>query len=419
MTRTHASTTHGGARSLRAPGHCVTRLGFADLPHAVELHGDAALRDTLATVLPDWGCATLPGDLAPGTPVTCVRYGDGDYSFRSWWSRQPLTKLGLAGATCGAVADIVQAYLDARPGVFGLHCGAVRVGGRLIAFTGTYRAGKTTLVTRLGAEPDCALFCDDVLPIDDDGAVALGVQPRLRLPLPDSLPAAFRDFVAKNLTVHDHRYGYVDLPGQAAFGTRAPLDALILLSRQDGVRARFHRLDTSEAAAHLIRQNIADPGEVGTHYDRIAAMAEGLICLTLVYSDLEEAIALVRRAFAGSPGDPDIPDLGPPLALVAPDDAAGAADLGRDYARSEDVVERVIGSDTFLWQMDGRRFFSLNPVGGAVWALLETPTPGHDIAATLHAAFADVPADVISADVSRLLGQMLERGLIEAQPRRY
>ena len=41
-----------------------------------------------------------------------------------------MTDLGLAGATCGAVADITQSYLDARPGIFGLHCGAVRIGGQ-------------------------------------------------------------------------------------------------------------------------------------------------------------------------------------------------------------------------------------------------------------------------------------------------
>lgn len=415
MTRTHANTTHGGARGLRAPDPCVTRLGFADLSHAVELHGADALRDTLATVLPDWGCAISRANLAPGTPVTRVRCDDGEYGFQSWWATAPLTKLGVAGATCGVVADLVQAYLDARPGVFGLHCGAVRLGGQLVAFTGPYRAGKTTLVTRLGTEPGCELFCDDVLPIAPDGmAVALGVQPRLRLPLPDTMPDGFRAFVGRNLTVHDQRYGYVALPGQAAFGTRAPLAALILLSRQPGAKARFHRLDTSEAAAHLIRQNIADPGEVEAHYDRVSALAEGMVCLTLVYSDLEDAVALVRTAFDGTPQAPRIADPGPPLDRTAAQEDADPADMDLVFRRSGDVVERVIGSDTFLWQMDGRHFFSLNPVGGAVWTLLETPASGHDIAAALHTAFPDVPRAVIAGDTARLLGQMHRRGLLTA-----
>ena len=74
----------------------------------------------------------------------------------------------LVCRTCGAVADLCQSYCDSRPGIFGLHCGAVRTGTHLVAFTGPYRAGKTTLVTRLGADPDVTLFCDDVLPVLPD-----------------------------------------------------------------------------------------------------------------------------------------------------------------------------------------------------------------------------------------------------------
>ena len=401
-----------GAHDKCAPEPCPVRLEFDDLSHVVELTDSDGVADALATVLPAWGIRQS-GPARPLEVPTTIIQGDGDrYSFRSWWSQKPMTRLGLAGATCGAVADLVQAYLDARPGVFGLHCGAVRVGGQLIAFTGTYRAGKTTLVTRLGLEPGCELFCDDVLPIVPQGAVALGIQPRLRLPLPDAVSGGFRDYVNENLTIFDHRYGYVDLPSQAQFGTTAPLSALILLSRQQGERARFHKLETSEAAAHLIRQNIADPGEVEDHYDQVAALAQGMTCLTLVYSDIEEAVALVCKAF-GEGAAPRITDLGPPLDLLARLEESEPADLDCVFGQSEGVVERIIGADTFLWQMDGRNFFSLNPVGGAIWALLEDSASGADIASALHDVFPDAPIEMIQSDLSTLLGQMRARGLVE------
>lgn len=383
----------------------------------VELHDSDTLCQSLATVMPDWRPVAAQGAMEDEPPVTSIRrHEDNSYSYQSWWGHRPLTGLGLAGATCGAVADLTQSYLDARPGIFGLHCGAVRIGGHLVAFTGTYRAGKTTLVTRLGSEPDSELFCDDVLPIMPDGmALALGIQPRLRLPLPADIPQAFRDHVARSLTVCDHRYGYVSTPHQAPCGERAPLAGLVVLSRHDGAPAHFHRMETATTAACLIRQNIADPGEAEAHYDHVAAMAGDLPCLKLVYSDLEDAAALIRSAFDA----PAIPsanvDIGAPLPPEHSEDDAEPAKLDQRFSRADDVSERVIGSDTFLWQMDERNFFSLNPVGGAVWTLLEAPATGRQIAATLTEIFPDADPATIAADLARLLGRMRQRGLVSAQ----
>jgi len=365
--------------------------------------------------MPDWEIVSA-SDTQTATTVL-RRDEDGTYQFQSWWSDTPLTKLGRAGATCGAVADILQGYLDSRPGIFGFHCGAVQVNGHLLAFTGPYRAGKTSLVSRLGTEPDCALFCDDILPIDDDGvATALGVQPRLRLPLPNGLSGAFKRYVAANLTVSDNRYGFLDLPNQATLGTRASLAAMIVLCRQGGSHARFHELSTEDAAGFLIRQNIADPGDAGSHYDRVAAMAENLVCLTLVYSDLEEAVSLIREAF----GAAEIPrlevPLGPALSLSDPDADAPPADLSLRFIRACDVVTRQIGEDTFLWQMADRNFFRLNSIGGAIWTLLEQHQFGSCIVRALHDAFPATSEQKIRRDVAMLLGQLKQRGLVTNCP---
>ena len=69
-------------------------------------------------------------------------------------------------------------------------------------------------------------------------------------------------------------------------------------------------------------------------------------------------------------------------------------------------------SDEMLMALARRDFFSLNPVGGAVWALLETPASGHEIAAALHEVFPDVPIDTVADDLALLLGQMALRGLV-------
>lgn len=367
--------------------------------------------------MPEWGLHRAEDPADSADPVSTITKTDAKrYTFQSWWSRTPLNGLGLAGATCGAVADLVQSHCDARPGTLGLHCGALRIGGHLVALTGPYRAGKSTLVTRLGSDPDVSLFCDDVLPILPEGdAMALGVKPRLRLPLPEGVSPAFRDFVARNLTVHDRRYGYVHLPHQAAYGTRARLAALVVLRRQEGAPARLHRLAPGDAAAHLIRQNIADPGDPDAHYDRISALVDELLCLTLVYSDLEEAVALVRAAFDG----PALPAPGlrldPPLPPEPVETPAPRADPARRFSRAGGVSDRVIASNTFLWQMKDRRFFALNPVAGAVWSLIATPMSGREIALILADLFADVPPDVLAEDLERLLGQLVAEGLVHAE----
>ena len=366
--------------------------------------------------MPEWEFLAFPQGMQGEASASMIRTCDaGSYSFRSRWGTRTLNGLGVAGATCGAVADITQAYLDARPGILGLHCGAIRLGGQLVVFTGPYRAGKTTLVTRLAMEPGVELFCDDVLPVEPGGkALALGIQPRVRLPLPCDMSMRFRALVERGLTLFDDRYGYVALPGQAPFGTRASVAAVVVLRRQDGAAARFSRLRAEDAAACFIRQNIGDPGDMNAHYDEITDMAESVPCLELVFSDLEEAAAHVCEAFEGgkSPAARSKKSTERPIVPEAVEFVPAA--LEQSFSRSTGVIERLIGADTFLWQLDSREFFRLNVVGGAVWALLDDPVTGQEIAETLSDAFPEMDHDVIATDVALLLGQMSARGLIES-----
>lgn len=403
--------TAGGAQV--APP--IVHLCPKGLAHRITLRDAPELAGALASVMPDWSIATdlNPTD-APSSCTELARNQTDGYSFRSWWAADALPRMGIAGAVCGAVADLVQAFCDERPGTIGLHCGAVQIGGQLVAFTGPFRAGKTTLVTRLGFEPDMALFCDDILPILPDGrAFGLGIQPRLRLPLPDGISPAFHRAAQQALTVHDARYGYVAAPNLAPHGTRAPLSALIVLDRCTAGPARLHRLTVSEAAQHFIRQNIADPGEIDSHFAKIAALAASMPCLQLLYSDLEQAVALLRDRFAGSGAAQDLST--PPLPADGPAVAPAPAALLQRFERAGGVAEQDIDGNRFLWQIEDRRFYALNPVARAVWVLLEQPLTGHALCEILQEAFPDTPPDTVRMDVASLLGDMVEAGLITTQ----
>ncbi|MCC5967691.1 MAG: hypothetical protein JJU24_16315 [Natronohydrobacter sp.] len=58
-------------------------------------------------------------------------------------------------------------------------------------------------------EPDVEVFCDDVPPMPSNGiAIGLGIAPRLRLPLPDTVSPAFKAHVARHTGPRDNRYAY-------------------------------------------------------------------------------------------------------------------------------------------------------------------------------------------------------------------
>jgi hypothetical protein len=94
-----------GARGVRAPDTSVSRMLFPAAYHVVELPECPFLCDEICSVMPDWEIVSASDT---NTATTVLRRDeDGTYQFQSWWSDTPLTKLGRAGATCGAVADIL------------------------------------------------------------------------------------------------------------------------------------------------------------------------------------------------------------------------------------------------------------------------------------------------------------------------
>ena len=358
--------------------------------------------------------STGQGADAALAPLSRVRGVDDRFDLHSPWLDAPLAGLMAASAACGVVADMSQAFCNQHAGCLGLHCGAVQINGHLVAMTGPARAGKSTLVSRLTAEADMTVFCDDILPVLQDGlAFGLGLAPRLRLPLPDSVTPAFRAHVARYMGPADRRYGYLCGPNIAPHGTRAPVAAVIVLAREEATKAQLHRMEPSEAVRHLIRQNISAPAEGTVHFDQVTRMARNVLCLKLVYSDLEDAVALLRAAFAA----PELPAAGvtiaPPLPAELDPVVRPPVDLAQEWQRSPDVAVRAVQEDLFLWHATEHSYFHLNPVARAIWTLLESPITGDEIAAILSEAFPDADPARIAEDVALLLGAFAGEGLID------
>ncbi|MGG5886287.1 PqqD family peptide modification chaperone [Falsiroseomonas sp. HC035] len=390
------------------------RLDFPGLARPVLVPDDAGLTQGLDRILRGWTPRVSHTAQVPADALAWLVPQDGAYCLHSTLLDAPLPGLSTAAALCGLVADLAQCFYEQRPGSLALHCGAVRIAGRLVALAGSAHAGKSTLVARLGAEADLEIFGDDVLPLLPDGqAYALGIAPRLRLPLPAASTDDFRAHVARRAGPSDGRYAYVATPNLAPHGTRGALAALVVLQRRPRAAARLHRVAPAEALHHLLARNMA--GTPDAAFGAAQVLASGLACVKLVYSGLDDAAALLRQAFGR-------PATGPPLALgpeIPPIPARRPpVPPHQTFRRAARVVLRRHGEAAFLWHAGEAGFWHLNAVAHAVWAMLEEPCSAAELAEALAEVFTDIPAVRLRQDVAALLGGLALHGLIEpSKPR--
>lgn len=393
-------------------------LHFEGLSGPVVVQDAPEVIEGLRQVLRGWPVVLAPlGRHDSQRAVSRVLRQGKTFKISSAWLDEPLTDLPAASAVCGVVADLAQTFYHGQPEALALHCGAFLINGRLVAMTGHARAGKSTFMARLTAEPDLSILCDDVLPLlADNQAMGLGIAPRLRFPLPANASEAFHAHVARHCMVRDDRYGYVSAPNVAPFGTRAPLSVLVVLERAAGAKAKLHHLPPAEAVHHLLAQNMAPiaPDALDATMERLLRLAEGLFCVKLVYSDLEPAVSLVRAAF----GADMLPD---PSVEISPPRAGPPAEADANVVRIEAnvVVRRTNGigmrrvrDEVFLWHATSGAVCHLNPVAGAIWRILEEPATANEIASLLAEGF-DLPdSDGVTADVCQFLSELAASDMV-------
>ncbi|MCC5974018.1 MAG: PqqD family protein [Rubellimicrobium sp.] len=370
----------------------------------------------LQTALHDWAPLWRKARAEPD--AVSILQGEGrDFTITSEFLDEPLVVNSAASALCGVIADMAQCWIEDRPGEVALHAGGLIVNGLAIAFAGEARAGKSTLMARLTAEPWGRVLCDDVLPLTPSGeAMGLGIPPRLRLPLPPGSSQIFRDHVARHAGPRDRRYAYLAALQVAAHGTCAPLAAYVILTRRPGASASLHAVDPADRMTEILTRNMADPGSDGRLLDRVGQLANKVRMLRLVYSDLEEAVGLIRRVFGAAtfPEDEVLPAL-PSESLT---ETRPAQEVAPDvvWTRSDGVGLRRQGGSVFLWQASDNAVFQMNTVAAAIWNLLEEPESAKGIAATLAVAFPDTAAETILADSRLLLGELAAADLIRPVP---
>jgi len=278
------------------------RVQFQGIPRPVLFDGCADLLDRLALLTQGWRWQAGDDDAPPIITVAASTKG---WRIVSQWTPDSAVYDDPADILCALLADLLLAYVEAHPQLLCLHAGAVAIGAApngdapapLFVFPAESQAGKSTLTAALAASGG-RLYSDDVLPIDlsspTANAIAVGLAPRPRLPLPEALPAPLRDSLRRRIALANNRYGYVALAREqwAPLGERRPIAAFVRLERAAG-HAALTAAPRSEIMTLLLRQNFGARPPAADMVERFAALTAAARCWRLRYSDIGEAVALL------------------------------------------------------------------------------------------------------------------------------
>ncbi|MDX1483874.1 MAG: PqqD family protein [Alphaproteobacteria bacterium] len=366
-------------------------------------------------VLAAWPHQTRTADAATlggrAEKLTLVRE-HGLYLLDSPWLESPIRHRDPVHTVCGLVVHLVHAFVASNPTALCLHSAAACLGGRLVVFPNVYRGGKSLLVAHL-ALLGVRSFGDDVIPVRGrfDSGFALGIAPRLRLPLPDCVTPDFAEFIAAHAGPGTGRYQYLDLDLEAlaGHGESAPIGAFVVLDHRQGRAAALEPLAAGEMLRRVIARNFARAQPARRILQRLERLVRSRPCYRLGYDDPATAARLLAVRFGSWPEDrPRPPQTGKAApAAVRPRRAAAGA-----LKRAPQVIERRVGDDLFLVNVDTDSIFHLNELADALWGLAKAGTEEAEMIALVQAAFPDVPGERIATDVGRLLKSLVGKGLI-------
>jgi hypothetical protein len=133
----------------------------------------------------------------------------------------------------------------------------------------------------------------------DHFGMALGILPRLRLPLPEALGAVFKKFAFEHAGPKSNRYLYVKLSKsqQAVLGTKAPIQGIAILQRDSAAKPALMKVKRSTVVKDVIFRNFARQNPAMEIMDRLYSVAEKAACYTLKYASLDQAVELLDDTF--------------------------------------------------------------------------------------------------------------------------
>lgn len=385
-------------------------LQFANLSRPVSLDGIDQPPAAFDSVFRHW--PWRPVSTYPAEPEIRIAPDGEGFTLSAPWLEKPLRYTDGVNLACGLGVHVNHGVLLQRPDLLCLHGAGIEIAGRLVIFPNSYRAGKS-LTTVCLAAAGARVFTDDILPIrrDTGHGIAIGLSPRLRVPLPETAGGRVLKFAADHAGAGNGQYLYVDLDGerQAPAGAASPIAGFVLLERAEGAPARLEPVDDGETLKHLFLRNFARPIPPVESLDYLHGLVARGACYRLTYSVGDEAADLLIERFGDSAALAR--DTEAKARAAAPPPPAPARQ-GEAIRRNPDIGERAVGADIFLCDPSGESVYHLNLVGAGLWRLMDGTCGLDEAKAVLCQAFPDVPEQQIGRDMDRLVSELLAHGLL-------
>ncbi len=278
-------------------------FSFSGLQSLAAFNGCDELFPIFKAVLRDWSMAPMTSRPRTTPVITLEKHRHG-YERRSHWLSKPSVFTDPIDTVCDCVVDLIHAYVAEHQKNLCLHGAAVELGAGLMVFPNTYRAGKSILSIKL-VSLGARLFSDDVLPINHqrNTGTALGILPRLRLPLPNNAGQSLTTFIDHRIGPQNKRYRYIRLDADelAPLGSEAPVAAITILDRDPGAKPSLRLAKQSDVVKHMIRRNFARQNPAIEILDRIHGLTERAECYKLTYDTLDQAAGLLDDTFGITP----------------------------------------------------------------------------------------------------------------------
>ena len=388
-------------------------ISLPKLGRCLRVHNASDVVEALAQVMPAWPMTVEP---AQGATPTSYIYRDAEGLWQGSLDQPNEFELPTTtGVACSLVGELVGRRLEAEPELLGLHCGSVEINNSLVVFPESSKAGKSTLTVAFAAA-GYRVFGDDVLGLTAQGeGVAMGVAPRLRLPLPDSFCAEFIDYAERYAGPEDDCYRFV-IPAVnrlADYAAVSPVGAIVLLERHPHiVEPEVVRLAPGEGLLQLLSQNFADSDTPDEELiERLLPLIQRVPCLMLRYSEPLAGARYLAKAIE----NPHLQRANSASLLnympASVDDAA-SYDLDRIWLPAEGVSSYALGEELFLIHPATGDIYRLNASGKIAWQLLQhEPVSGHALSDVI-AAYFSVPLNAVTADLSVLLRALSQADLI-------
>lgn len=392
-------------------------LKFESLHKPVQLAQGLKVLPHLMKVFAAWPYREIPRNGNPDALIN-VFHEDGGYRVEAPWLHGEIRFESAAQLAQVLASHVARGWFMQLRGILWLEASAVLFGNQAVVLVGGPSSGKSLLAVGLavGGNP---VFADRILPVwpEEQKGMALGLAPCLELPLPAELRKPLRSAMTEQADSGSAGNAFLRADGGmiASFGETANIRAFVMLDRSVSQAATFSEASGGKLIKRLLLNSFGKDMAAETLLQKVQNLVDDVPCYRLAWSDPKEAVNALRARFvAWRVPKTEIEEH--PRSSRKPKTrrrtAGPRAPAGRQFRHRQGLTERLVDSDLFLVGPGGQTIYHLNGLGAGIWRLLEGAHGFDDVVTVLRQAYPEVDPDSIEGDVTTLVKDLCDRGLL-------